>query len=140
MQIPEERIRSDVTDGYVSLSGSVDFAYQREMAERAVRGLRGVRALTNHIEVTTPAVDASDVREAIEEALARRAERELRRIAVAVDDGVVTLTGTVRSYADKRLALGAARHTRGVRAVEDHLRIVAVARRSPAEVPVQIAS
>jgi osmotically-inducible protein OsmY len=123
VQVPHERIQSTVSDGRVTLTGTVDFAHQREIAEWAVRNLTGVCAVTNRIELAVERVDAEVVREAIEEALERRAERELRRIAVAVHDGTVTLTGTVTSYPEKVAVLGAARYTRGVHAVEDRLRI-----------------
>jgi osmotically-inducible protein OsmY len=123
VQVPHERIQSTVSDGRVTLTGTVDFAHQREIAERAVRDLTGVRGVFNRIEVAAERVDADAVREAIEEALERRTERELKRIAVAVQNGTVTLTGTVTSYPEKEAVLGAARYTRGVRGVEDHLRI-----------------
>ena len=63
-----------------------------------------------------------DVRKAIEQALERRAEREARRIRVDVKDGTVTLTGAVHSWAERKSVVAAARFTRGVQAIEDHLR------------------
>jgi osmotically-inducible protein OsmY len=77
----------------------------------------------NKITVTAsqPAVD--DVREAIERALERRAEREARRIRVEVDAGAVTLTGSVRSWAEYRSVLGAVRFTAGVHAVKNFLKV-----------------
>jgi hyperosmotically inducible protein len=123
VEVPHERIRSTVGDGHLTLSGTVDVAHQREIAERVVRDLVGVHGVTNNVELAASRVDADAVREAIAEALARRTERELRRIAVAVQDGTVTLTGSVPSYPEKEAVLGAARSTHGVRAVEDRLRI-----------------
>lgn len=55
--------------------------------------------------------------------LERRAERAAKHIDVVVHDGNIVLSGTVRSWPEKRAALGAARGTTGVRAIEDHLRI-----------------
>lgn len=66
-------------------------------------------------------IQAEDVREAIEEALARRAEREARHIKVDVHDNQVKLAGPVRSWAEKRAILGIVRHAPGVSAVEDSL-------------------
>jgi osmotically-inducible protein OsmY len=63
------------------------------------------------------------IRRKIEEALERRAEREAERISVQVDDATVTLTGTVRSWAEKLAIMGAVGHASGVHAVQDHLRI-----------------
>ncbi len=121
--VPDDRITSTVTNGWVTLEGTVEQLAQRDDAERAVRNLAGVRAVVNKITVTpsTPAMD--DVREAIERALERRAEREARRIRVDVAEGTVTLTGSVRSWAEYRSVLGAVRFTAGVRTVKDLLRV-----------------
>jgi osmotically-inducible protein OsmY len=119
--VPDEKITSTVTDGTVTLAGSVDRLSQRDDAECAVRNLTGVRGVVNTITVkaSKPAHDA--VRKAIERALERRAEREARDIKVEIHDGIVTLTGPVVSWAERKAVLGAARFTPGVRAVEDHL-------------------
>jgi osmotically-inducible protein OsmY len=121
--VPDDRITSTVTDGWVTLEGAVEQLAQRDDAERAVRNLAGVKAVVNKIAVVSskPAVD--DVREVIERALERRAEREARRIRVDVADGTVTLTGSVRSWAEYRSVLGAVRFTAGVRAVKNLLRV-----------------
>ncbi|HSB11439.1 MAG TPA: BON domain-containing protein, partial [Blastocatellia bacterium] len=66
-------------------------------------------------------VAAEDLREAIERALERRAEREARRIQVEVHDNQVTLSGRVRSWAEKRAILGIVNHAPGVRAVHENL-------------------
>lgn len=121
--VPEERIHCTVTDGWVTLEGEVEYWHQREEAERSIRNLAGMRGLTSKIRVVPPAADAVEVREAIEEALERRAERAARHVKIVVHDGMVTLAGPVRSWAEKQAILGAARFTHGVRAVEDHLRI-----------------
>jgi osmotically-inducible protein OsmY len=63
-----------------------------------------------------------DVRKAIEQALERRAAREAKRIHVDVRDGIVTLTGAVHSWAERKSVLAAARFTPGVREIEDRLR------------------
>jgi osmotically-inducible protein OsmY len=119
--VPEELIRSTVTNGWVALEGSVPLMRQRNDAERAVRRLTGVRGVTNRIVVNPPNIDSGDVREVIEEALERRAEREAGHIQVAVVEGAVTLTGRVRSWEEKRAVMGAVSHSPGVRSVSDHL-------------------
>jgi osmotically-inducible protein OsmY len=121
--VPEKRIQSTVSDGVVTLKGEVDSLRQREDAERAVRNLAGVRGVANLIEVKPPRVAPQEVQRSIEKALERQAEREAQRITVAVRDSRVTLSGNVRSWAEKEAAIGAARGTAGVRDVEDHLRI-----------------
>jgi osmotically-inducible protein OsmY len=119
--VPDTQIRSTVSQGWVTLEGSVDSWHQRQDAERAVRHLTGVHGVVNHILVNGPAVSTGSVREEIEHALERRAEREARRIFVTVDDGTVTLNGRVHSLPEKLAVVGAARGTPGVRAIHDHL-------------------
>jgi osmotically-inducible protein OsmY len=121
--VPGERIRSSVTAGVVTLIGTVDDWHEVAAAERAVSNLAGVRDVVSELVVHTTQVDSAVVQTEIEEALERRAEREAKRIAVSVDDGTVTLTGTVHSWAEKEAVLGAARGTHGVRIVADHLRL-----------------
>jgi osmotically-inducible protein OsmY len=123
--VPHERIQSTVSNGWVTLEGTVDTWTQREDAERAVQNLVGVRGVSDTMTVLfTKPVLPERVREAIEDALERRAEREAKRIRVEVTPtGTVTLTGEVRSWAEKRATLAAARFAPGVRSVEDHLEI-----------------
>ncbi len=122
--VPDQKIRSTVAEGWVSLEGEVEFLRQREDAERVVKNLAGVRGVNNWI-VVSPRVkaDPKDLRRSIEEALERRAEREAQRIRVDVDNGTVTLTGPVHSWTEKTAILGAAGHAPGVRELKDRLRI-----------------
>jgi osmotically-inducible protein OsmY len=121
--VPDTRIRSTVSDGWVTLEGEVDYWNQRDDAARAIRNLLGVRGVTNQIFVKPPKVIPYDVRKAIEDALGRQAKREAQRINVEVHDGRVSLAGVVHSWAEKEAVVGAATGTLGVRDVEDHLRI-----------------
>jgi len=121
--VPETRIRSTVSDGWVTLEGDVDYWSERDDAEKAVRNLAGVRGVSNKVEIKPPKVIPYDVRKAIEGALERQAEREAQRIDLDVHDGRVSLSGTVHSWAEKEAVIGAAKGTLGVRNVEDHLRI-----------------
>ena len=119
--VPEEHIKSTVSDGWVTLEGKVELLRERADAERTIRRLSGVRGVTNKIEVHPATVAADDLREAIEEALERRAESEARRIKVEVHDSQVTVSGRVRSWAEKRAILGIVNHAPGVRAVNENL-------------------
>lgn len=121
--VPEHRIRSTVSSGLVKLEGDVDFWSQREDAERAIRNLAGVRGVSNEIEIKPAFVDPDEVRTSIEDALERQATREANRIHLEVHEGRVTLSGSVRSWAEKNAVLGAAKGTPGVRGVEDRLLI-----------------
>ena len=121
--VPDTRIQSTVSDGRVTLDGTVDTWSEREDAERAVQNLSGVRAVTNRIKVAPSVRAPHDVAKAIEEALERRAQREAKRITVTVSDGRVTLTGHVRSWAERQAVVGAARYAPGVETVDDRLHI-----------------
>jgi osmotically-inducible protein OsmY len=119
--VPDEKISSTVTGGMVTLEGTLDLWSQRADAERAVRNLTGVKGVVNQIRIKPAPVPTSTVRHAIEQALERRAEREAKGIAVDVHDGVVTLTGTVHSWAERKSVVAAARYTPGVQGVDDRL-------------------
>lgn len=121
--VPSERIQSTVSAGWVTLTGAVDYLREREDAERAVRYLTGVRGVYNRLVVAEQPLDRDEVRSVIEDALERRADREAARIKVGVEDNIVTLTGAVHSWAEKRAIIGAVGHTPGVALVHDHLRI-----------------
>jgi osmotically-inducible protein OsmY len=121
--VPDASIRSTVTQGWVTLEGSVEVLSERHEAEKVIANLAGVRGVTNRIEVKPPNVYPYDVRTAIQEALERQAERSAGRVQLEVNDGRVSLSGVVHSWAEKRAAIGAAIGTPGVRQVEDHLRI-----------------
>ena len=121
--VPEKRIRTTVSSGWVTLEGDVDYWSQSDDAEKAVRNLAGVIAVSNLIEIRPPKGVSVEVQKAIEEALDRQAEREAKRIDLEVLDGRVSVTGVVHSWAERDAVIGAARGTPGVRKVEDHLRI-----------------
>ncbi|HEU4368353.1 MAG TPA: BON domain-containing protein [Methylomirabilota bacterium] len=120
--VRDESITSTVADGWVTLDGTVELWSERADTERAVRNLGGVKGVVNRITVKPARPATEDVRKVIERVLERRAEREAKRIRVEVRDGVVTLTGSVASRAEREAVVAAARFTPGVRDVEDHLR------------------
>jgi len=121
--VPDERIKSTVSDGWVTLEGDVDFWPQRGDAERTVLRLEGVIGVTNEITVAPKIVDPQELREEIEYALERRADREAERLRIEVNDGAVDLFGRVHSWQEKRAVLGSISHAPGVCVVRDHLRV-----------------
>ena len=121
--VPDERIMSTVSDGWVTLEGDVDLWRQRLDAERAVLRLDGVIGVINKITITPQKVDPVELRGQIEDALERRAEREAERLRIEVKDGAVDLFGRVHSWQEKRAVLGSISHAPGVTLVRDHLRI-----------------
>jgi osmotically-inducible protein OsmY len=112
-----------VRNGYITLAGTVEWMYQKAAAERAVRYLKGVRGVFNHITVT-PTVSPEDVQHRITEALHRHADIDARRISVEAIGGHVVLTGNVQSWIERREAERAAWTVPGVTFVDDRLTIV----------------
>lgn len=118
--VPEDRIRAMAEKGWITLSGEVDWEYQRATAEKAVRDLLGVTGVSNLITVK-PKFDASDVANKIRDALARQADREARKIEIVVNGAEVTLRGKVHSWAERTAAQGAAWSAPGVATVVNNL-------------------
>ncbi|MDX2029504.1 MAG: BON domain-containing protein [Blastocatellia bacterium] len=120
--VPDERIHSTVTGGWVTLEGNVEYYTERTDAERAVSHLAGVRGVINKIEVSAP-VDTEKIKLLIEDVLELRADREARRIEVKIDRGEVTLNGLVSTWDEKKAIVGAIGHTPGVRIIHDRLTV-----------------
>ena len=121
--VPHEKVLSTVTDGFVTLEGEVSTLREKTDAEAAVRRLSGVHGVRNHIRILAQKTDPKRLRESIEAALERRAEREAGRIHVQVDEGTVSLEGTVRTWPEKQAILGVVSHAPGVREVRDRLSV-----------------
>jgi osmotically-inducible protein OsmY len=121
--VPHDKISVAVANGWVKLSGKVDWDYQRSAATRIVRDLTGVVGVTNDITVA-PHVSIADVQSKIEAALRRSAEVDARRINVTAADGKVMLSGTVHSWFEREQARRAAWAAPGVTQVEDRIAIV----------------
>jgi osmotically-inducible protein OsmY len=121
--VPDEQIRSTVSDGWVTLEGEVNLWRERQDAERTVLRLEGVVGVINKITIVLRKVDPEELREEIEYALERRADREAERLRIEVHDGAVDLFGRVHSWQEKRAVVGSISHAPGVAEIRDHLRI-----------------
>ena len=122
-QVPVDAVLATVERGHVTLTGEVAWSYQRVAAERAVRGLLGVRGVTNQVHVK-PSVSAAKIEKGIHDALARHAERDAQRVQVLVQGSKVTLSGSVHSWSERDAACTAAWSSPGVAVVVDELSIV----------------
>ena len=121
--VPNEQIQSTVSDGFVTLEGQVDYGRERKDAERAIRRLAGVVGVINKITIRKQPVNEKQLREEIQFALERRADREAERLRIEVRDGAVNLWGRVHSWQEKRAVIGSISHAPGVTHLKDHLRI-----------------
>jgi osmotically-inducible protein OsmY len=111
--VPDSRIHIKVENGWITLSGEVDWDYQRRAAERALRDLLGVVGVKNLIAVTAR-VSVPDVQKKIVEALERQAETEAKQVQVLVNGSRVTLRGRVHSWPERQAAQIAAWSAPGV--------------------------
>jgi osmotically-inducible protein OsmY len=112
-----------VRDGYVTLTGKVEWMFQKLSAERAVKYIRGVRGVLNYITLK-PAVSPKDVQKRITEALHRHADLDARRIHIDAEGPKVILTGTVRSWTEKDEVQRAAWRAPGVETVDNRINVV----------------
>lgn len=115
-----EQIKVIVKNGWVTLEGDVEWNYQRERAEVAVRRVRGVKGISNLIKLK-PKVEPTEVKKKIEEALKRIAELDANRIVVEASGSAIVLRGTVRSWAERQEAERAAWAAPGVTKVDNRI-------------------
>jgi osmotically-inducible protein OsmY len=118
--VPDDKVKVEVEDGWVTLSGDVDWGYQSASAEQSVRPLIGVRGVSNQIHLKQRA-NPGQIRSDLSAAFGRHAQRQAGHIAIEVDGGVVTLSGTVDSLAEHDAAIGTAHAARGVTRVVDRI-------------------
>jgi osmotically-inducible protein OsmY len=120
--VPDDRVQVKVQDGWVTLTGKLDWNYQKTGAADAVLGLKGVTGISNQIELV-PRVSAGDVKKRIEDALKRSAHVEANAIRVDVAGNKVTLNGHVKAWSERKLVEQAAWATPGVTMVSDQLAV-----------------
>ena len=122
VSIPNDKIKVEVENGWVTLSGEVDWNYQRTAADYGVHKIIGLVGLSNNITVT-PHVQPYEVRTKIAKALERTAPFDVKNITIKADGGRVTLGGDVENSYERDLVVGAAWAVQGVTQVKDHINI-----------------
>jgi osmotically-inducible protein OsmY len=121
--VPARAIQVLVRNGWVTLTGDVDWYFQKQAAEDDIRKLSGVHGIINNIAIK-PCAQAEDVRMKIEDALRRRLKGEVNGIRVAVQDGSkVILEGFVDNWNERQAIETAAWSAPGVKAVDDRLSV-----------------
>ena len=120
--LPKDAVKVMVEGGWITLSGELEWEYQRQTAAGAVRYLVGVTGVSNQIAIK-PKVSVSVVKSDIEAALKRRAQADAQKIAVEVRGADVTLTGTVHSWSERDLATHSAWGTPGVHNVVNNITV-----------------
>jgi osmotically-inducible protein OsmY len=118
-----ETVEAKVHDGFVTLTGTVDWQYQRDEAEFVASNIVGELDVFDEIEIKNPRPNAADMQESIKKALKRNAALDAEGLHVSTDNGIVTIKGTVRSRAERDEAIDAAWAAPGVTAVRDDLTI-----------------
>lgn len=122
VSIPKGRVMITVRDGHVTLTGTVDWRYQADQARFKMGNLPGVTRVTSHLTVQ-PAMTADNVKQRIEQALARVSALEAKGIRVEVKGSEVTLEGEVDAWADREIAEQAAWSAPGITSVIDRIRV-----------------
>jgi osmotically-inducible protein OsmY len=118
--VPKDKVKMSVEKGFLTLTGDVDWNYQKTAAEYAVNRLMGVRGVTNDIKIK-PHVQAYEVREKIKKALTRTASFEADYLSIGIDGGKVTLGGNLDNWYERELAESAAWSVPGVTHVKDNI-------------------
>jgi len=121
--VPENKVTTKVEDGWVYLTGEVQWAYQKDAAKRALEDLSGVKYVTNNITLKQN-IKPGDIKEKIKKSFERLADVDAKNIEVTVNNHTVKLNGKVHSIQEKDEARQRAYYTQGVYKVENELEVV----------------
>jgi osmotically-inducible protein OsmY len=116
-------IDAKVENGFVRLTGTAEWKWQREEAETVAGNVSGVIGVEDDVDVVGPTPDPEDIQKSIKHAFKRNASLDAEGISVESSHGTVTVSGVVRSWAEHDEALDAAWAAPGVTKVRDHLAV-----------------
>jgi len=122
-EVPQS-VDAKVSDGFVTLSGMVDWQFQRDEAEYVASNIVGALDVFNNISIKNVMANGFDVKGSIQKSLERNAGIDGDGLSVTTNNGTVTISGTVRSWAEHDEALDAAWAAPGVTQVHDSMAIV----------------
>ena len=120
--VPEKLVKVQVENGWVTLTGEVNWKFQKDAAHDAICCLMGVRGVLNLLTVK-PSVEPTDVKTKIEAALVRHSLLDAKQIKIEVAGGKVILSGTVHSWPEKMAVGSSAWDAPGVSVVENNIDI-----------------
>lgn len=124
VQVPRGAIQPMLEDGWVTLTGEVDWDFQRRAAESTVRNLLGVTGITNLVRIK-PLLCSADAERQVQDALLRAFHDEPRQVAIDVNGSQLVLRGKVRSWREFEAVRNAAWSTPGIVSVVNELAVEA---------------
>ena len=116
-------VDATVTDGFVTLTGTVNWQYQRDEADLVASYIAGILDVFDEIEIKPPTPSAGDTKESIKKAFKRNSAFDADDLHISTDNGTVTIKGTVRSWAEHDEAIDAAWAAPGVTSVRDDMTV-----------------
>ena len=122
VSVPKDSVKVKVESGWVTLTGQVDWWYQKNAVEQDIRPLHGVRGVSN-LTTIKPRVDTANLSDEITHALHRSWFFDPQHVHVRADGGRIVLTGTVRSSYERQIAAETAWSAPGATDVENDLAI-----------------
>jgi osmotically-inducible protein OsmY len=112
-------VDAKVEDGFVTLTGTANWQYQRDEADFVASNIVGTLDVFDEIELKHSTPSAGDVQESIKKAFKRNAALDADNLYISTDNGTVTINGNVSSWAEHDEALDAAWAAPGVTSVHD---------------------
>jgi osmotically-inducible protein OsmY len=135
---PFHSIDVTVTDGIATLAGSVDTIAEGRRAVMLSEAIKGVRSVVDRLEVTPVARSDDQIRRDVERALLMDAAADSYEIHVSVDDGVVTLQGTVESWPERDITVRVAEDVKGVKEVRSQIAVDFATERPDYEIAAEV--